>query len=287
MPNNVRNNVTLIGSVDEITKFWQMFDVSKSSNIEDRLTKTSRKIQVDEDAPAYKFELDFNKIIPRSEELEIESDGLVMYLESCYGMNHNFQQKIMSTPRAILDSLNAQTIYEFVRQSCPSDIAFSITQDLDRVEDDSRNNFCKAIRNYRKYGYATWYHWSCNYWGTKWNSYNQARTSENAFSFDTAWAHPFPIMIELSKLFSTIVFRVKYADEDIGRNLGHYTIQSGIITYRDDFEVGNPEAQRFACEVHGYDYEALMAERLAEQKSDEDYLASNSTPKPLDSVVKQ
>jgi len=52
MPNHVRNNVTLIGPVDEITRFWQMFDISKSPSIEDRLTKTSRKIQVDEDTPA-------------------------------------------------------------------------------------------------------------------------------------------------------------------------------------------------------------------------------------------
>lgn len=264
MPNNVRNNVTVIGPVDEITKFWQMFDISKTSSIEDRLTKTSRKIQVDDDAPAYNFDLDFNKIISRPKDLEIESDGLVMYLESYHGMCKDLQQKIMSTPRSILDSLNAQTVYEFVKQSCSPENAFYIVQDLDRAEDALRENFCKAIRNYRKYGYSTWYYWSCNNWGTKWNAYNQARMSDTAFSFDTAWAHPFPVMSELSKMmFRSIVFEVKYADEDIGANVGHYRIIGGITTYLLDTD-DKEECRRFACDVHGYDYDKWIAERLAD-----------------------
>ena len=198
------------------------------------------------------------------EDLKIEEDGLVMYLESCHGMNRDLQQKILSTPNAILDSLNAQTVYEFVKQSCPPEVALTITQDLDRHE-DARENFCKAIRNYRKYGYATWYHWSCNNWGTKWNSYNQARTSENSFSFDTAWAHPFPIMSELSKMFRSIVFEIKYADEDIGANVGHYRIIGGITTYLLDTD-DKEECRRFACAVQGYDYDQWIADRLIEQK---------------------
>lgn len=43
-----------------------------------------------------------------------------------------------------------------------------------------------------------WYDWCCSNWGTKWNSYDGI-VSDNGIGFNTAWAPPFPVIIELSK----------------------------------------------------------------------------------------
>jgi hypothetical protein len=255
MPNHVRNNVTIIGSVIEVAKFWQMFGASKAVSVEDRLTRTQRIQTSNEEVDPTYFEMDFSfdKIIAQPEELKINYDGLVMFLDGycrCLLQQQiELQQQIMASSKLVLESLNTKTIYDFVRATCPSDKAQIIIQDLDRADDDGRENFCKAIRNYRKYGYATWYDWSCENWGTKWDAYGQSRKSENEFSFKTAWAHPFPVMCEMSKMFRSLVFEIKYADEDIGSNVGHYRIVGGITTYlRSDTEI-TEESKKFACDV--------------------------------------
>lgn len=44
-----------------------------------------------------------------------------------------------------------------------------------------------------------WYDWRIGNWGTKWNSYS-GQDTEDAISFDTAWAPPIPIVVALAKL---------------------------------------------------------------------------------------
>lgn len=98
-------------------------------------------------------------------------------------------------------------------------------------------------------------------WGTKWNAYSQVvddRTTR--LEFDTAWSHPFPVIEALSRQFPDEPIHVQYADEDLGSNLGEYTILNGNII--DDATPGDPAARLdFAAMVkYGQTYAALEAE---------------------------
>lgn len=106
-----------------------------------------------------------------------------------------------------------------------------------------------------------WYGWNQNNWGTKWNAYS-AEISDDLLTvqFDTAWAHPDPVIEALSKSFPDEPILVKYADEDLGSNLGEYTILNGEII--DDATPGDPAGRLdFAAMVkYGQTYAALKAE---------------------------
>lgn len=72
-----------------------------------------------------------------------------------------------------------------------------------------------------------WYQWSVENWGTKWNAYDIEKW-ENIIEFQTAWSHPYPVIVAMSKRFPDVTFNIEYADEDIhGDNFGAYQITNG------------------------------------------------------------
>ena len=82
----------------------------------------------------------------------------------------------------------------------------------------------KYISNLEKYGYDTWYMWCIHNWGTKWNSYGYSRYEfdKSVISFFTAWSAPFQIFKKLCLDNPNMPFKVYYADENRGFNLGIY-----------------------------------------------------------------
>lgn len=101
------------------------------------------------------------------------------------------------------------------------------------------------INNILEYGHDTWYDWSCDNWGTKWNACHTYYVDEFNIEFDTAWSTPIPIFKEISKKYNTRV-EVEYADEDIGNNCGVMIFEDGELVSRD---YGNRE---FANSVWGW-----------------------------------
>lgn len=123
------------------------------------------------------------------------------------------------------------------------------------------------IENKERYGFYSWYDWSREKWGTKWNAYDvdmpvpvvkervkrgyrhrkthvrayakrlfKKRLNRHAESgaalqirFDTAWASPAPIFEEMAKRFPYLEFCIRYADEDTGSNCGQYHIKGNIM----------------------------------------------------------
>jgi hypothetical protein len=85
--------------------------------------------------------------------------------------------------------------------------------------------------NIKNYGYSSWYEFSLDKWGTKWNAYSQKELKPNKIKFETAWSSPEPIFLKLSEQFPKVKFSIAYADEDThGSNHGKYKIQNGEIT---------------------------------------------------------
>lgn len=90
------------------------------------------------------------------------------------------------------------------------------------------------VKEEQQYGENNWYNWSIKNWGTKWNAYDTAITDYDDIFFDTAWATPRPVFIELSKKFPTVEIQVEHADEDIGSNCGVTIYKNGEVTYEEN-----------------------------------------------------
>ena len=128
----------------------------------------------------------------------------------------------------------------------------------------------KDLRN--KYGTDNWYDWTCNNWGTKWNAC-EPQVDEIYISFNTAWAHPAPIIQKLSEEFPNVTLEVAYADEDFSHNCAKYEMTSGVMTECEFPEGGSREAIELALEVGGDDeyylyriFEDYSAEEVKESE---------------------
>jgi hypothetical protein len=210
MPNHVKNILTILRTDGEEITDEEVRAVREAIGSEEQI-------------------IDFNRIIPRPAELDIDSDTLSSFLSP----------KDYQPPGKLVDWIN-------------------------RASDHGVENFCKAVRNYRKYGHASWYSWSIEHWGTKWNAYSLAERAPNQIVFQTAWSPPIPVYSALSAKFPAVTFDVQYADEDIGSNCGHVRFIGGQID-QDDLHYDKYDSDaRFACKVWGHDYEEYLADHAVD-----------------------
>lgn len=221
MPNYVENIITLKG--DE-KKIREMFEAIKS---DDYGLGT----------------VDFNKIIPMPESLKVESGsrtdrGIEMvktYLENM--------------PEELNDKEG--TYDEFFK-----DLRSHSAEISDEEEKKIWDIGVTAVENLHKYGAPTWYEWSINNWGTKWNAYGYDENADYSKNtdlwFQTAWSAPHPVIQRLAEMYPDITFEHEWADEDIGANCGRKCYCSGECTeeyYPDSLKDGI----EFACRIWDYD----------------------------------
>ena len=84
------------------------------------------------------------------------------------------------------------------------------------------------ISNYNKYGYADWYNWRCDNWGTKWDL-AELDYNKDTMTFQTAWDFAENVILELSRKYPEAVFECKFADEGIQENSGILKIKDGEV----------------------------------------------------------
>lgn len=159
---------------------------------------------------------DFKKVIPSPDGLEITSDGLVMYIENEFSARDTMSQLKDAIKKASIESVE---------------------------------NFCKAIVNFKKYGFACWYDWQSANWGTKWNSYSCEKKEGNVWEFDTAWNGVPKIVSEISKAFPEIEIVYEYSDEDTGSNCGTNIYEDGELKETNIPENGSNEAYDLAFKL--------------------------------------
>ncbi len=183
MPNYVMNLLKLEGDtkkIDEVLRAVQKDDTGLGS-------------------------LDFNKIIPMPESLNMECgsqqrDGLAAYADYVT-KNNQAEQHYWKRHPEITDE-----VWAMGKQS---------------------------YENFQKYGAPTWYEWANEHWGAKWNAYEESKMectdSVRALSFQTAWSMPLPIVLKLSEMIPDAKLSILWADEDIGCNCGKLVIQGGEV----------------------------------------------------------
>lgn len=112
------------------------------------------------------------------------------------------------------------------------------------------------------YGTNNWYNWRIQNWDTKWDCYEVMVLGDNSIQFDTAWSTPISVMKRLSVLFPDVKIEVRYADEDLGSNVGTYTLLNGEFEdlYQPEY---SKDSLALAMDIKG-DKEYWLYDRLTE-----------------------
>lgn len=229
MPNHVTNILKFVGPQDDI-------DILRA-----------RIKSVDEQG--YKTAIDFNKIIPMPQTLNITSGSLV----------DRGIAILKFTEKGDDSELRAMLNYPWVK-------AENITTPQQLVDhflkgDDGNRGYLTearmALENIEKYGHKDWYSWSIANWGTKWNAY-ETSDDEDSIKFDTAWSTPAPIVEKLSEMFPTVTIILEFADEDFGHNCGSIVFLAGNVMEENIPQGGSAEAYALAARIQSTDVDNLM-----------------------------
>ena len=208
--------------------------------------------------------IDFNKLIPMPEELNIESGSATFVAAELYLTFLNPHADWFGDPEKKLTEeqfgellARANSCRMFTKHK--GDIGpENITERmLGGPVDEMMELGKKAIANVEKYGAMTWYDWRTNpkNWNTKWNAYDCSYQGDGVLRFQTAWTAPHPVIRKLSETYPDVAISHEWADEDIGYNCGRMRYLGGERT-----EEYYPCRKKDAC---------LFAEKLWEQGADE------------------
>ncbi|MBO4384288.1 MAG: hypothetical protein J5854_02550 [Clostridia bacterium] len=181
--------------------------------------------------------VDFNTLIPMPKELNIEAGSSG---ERGYAAYVSFVH--------ITEGLDPQSIAN-AEAKCKAKLNDPESWDLGK----------KYYDNLKKYGAKTWYEWSYDNWGTKWNAYDCDRidTDRQMLAFFTAWCSVPKIISKISERFPDVTVRYGWADEDIGSNVGRAVFKGGnmIDTYVP--ADGSIEAYRLSADIYGVSLDEL------------------------------
>lgn len=156
--------------------------------------------------------VDFNKLIPMPESLDIEAGYRENVAIMCYVTDK------LQVPYKDLDAdkkvLLLETI-DFIKDF--NDIQKEIVNRVNEY-DDTKDNLYKSgkqyVENYKKYGYTTWFGWRWTNWGVKWNA-SESQIFDDGVLFNTPWSEPAPIIIALIKKYPEINFILNCEYEDM------------------------------------------------------------------------
>lgn len=220
MPNHITNLISFGDQPEQVAAFHQML----------------RELRQEDGVYG---SIDFNKLIPMPESLDMESgsstsDGLAAYRRFMMG----------------------DKTAEAFRKEHPE--AWALGK--------------QAYENIQQYGVPTWYEWCNRNWGTKWNAYSCAELDKNAdtMEFMTAWSSVPGILEALSRKYPDQAVSYRWADEDIGSNVGEAVFQNGKMVDSNIPIPGSREAYELASDIMGIALEDFDL-YLSEDKSTYEY----------------
>ena len=237
MPNHVTNILTFTGPQEKISEMLGKIQFQNSPGT-----------------------LDFNKIIPMPESLEMNSGSIT-------------NEAIVSYMRAV----NPETPVFDDAEKLPFNDYMELLQKVtnavgilypDRVKDITPELVqlgSRYVDNIRQYGCSDWYDWRIRNWGTKWNSYDGGFCDDNKILFLTAWSCPQEIIQKLAEMYPEICIEHLWADEDYGYNCGKAVYENGQLTEEFIPDGGSDEADEiadsvFSCDIINDESEELEPE---------------------------
>lgn len=186
MPNHVTSRIVATGPVADLRAFRELFD--------------------DET-------LDFNRIIPMPEILRDAEEGSLAELGAVLLVAKG-QNPFGPSVLAGLHQHEVDAVMAAGSGHIPERVAAYLAQNPACEEKGLHR-----LRAIAETGYSSWYQWSIDHWGTKWDAYSPMTTDAEpedgaiGFGFDTAWSFPTPIFEELARRFPTLTFDCVCFDE--------------------------------------------------------------------------
>lgn len=170
--------------------------------------------------------IDFNKLIPMPPSLHIEAST-------------STERGLRAYSRFMRGDKSAEQL----RKSAPDEWALGK----------------QAYENIQQYDAPTWYEWRLNNWGTKWNAYSCAELDKDAdtMEFRTAWASVPAILTAISRKYPEQTISYRWADEEIGRNVGEATFKNGEMIDSNIPKEGSREAYELTADIAGFDLSAF------------------------------
>lgn len=222
MPNNITNQITFGSDSAALAAFQRML----------------RDVRM-EGQPLGSF--DFNKLLPMPKELDMEAGtrtdrGLKLVREYHHALTDLEQQKPLLTPKEYAAKLRlCKGMYRKKRMADPETWALGE----------------KAYNNVQRFGSPTWYEWCNQNWGSKWNAYQPRplREDDHTMIFYTAWSSVPKIISLLSRRYPEQAIAYRWADEDIGHNVGEFTLKDGEVIDIHMPEDGSRAAYEMAAEI--------------------------------------
>lgn len=189
--------------------------------------------------------IDFNKLLPMPRELDMEAGtrtdrGLKLVQEYHHALSDLELQKPALSPKDYAERLRL----------CKGQYRKKRMADLETWTLGEQ-----AYNNIQRFGSPTWYEWCNQNWGTKWNAYQPRPLGENdhTMEFCTAWNSVTKIVALLSKKYPDQTITYRWADEDIGHNVGEKVFRNGECVKEKIPEGGSRIAYEMAAEIIGAD----------------------------------
>lgn len=221
MPNHVTNIIKLEGDKEQIQKLFEA-------------------ICNDEYGPGT---IDFEKITPMPQSLDIESGS-----RTEKGLNAYYEFSL------VYKELNGDNA-DYLNIPPKAEKAF-LAQRNDISKDEWELGKA-AFKNILQYGFADWYNWRVANWGTKWNAYGYDEhddySNKDTLEFLTAWSAPHPVISKLSEMFPEVEINHKWADEDMGYNVGEHVYNGGERIEENIPTGGSSEALKMAADIRDVD----------------------------------
>lgn len=228
MPNNVTNKITFYGEQKNVSKVLNLIKGNDEY-------------------------IDFNKIIPMPESLNIES-GSNTDRAIAYYITERLTLPVWQTN---LSSLISNMFSSNWANEVVSRVVTWAETASDEEKDKLYNMGKQYMFNRENYGFYTWYDW-CRYnWDTKWNAYSSSfDANSNTIEFDTAWSCPLSVLDKLAEMCYEhgVYFTGKWADEDCGCNVGVFESDCDGDEYwfsYEDAENQSNDAYEIYAEVKG------------------------------------
>lgn len=194
-------------------------------------------------------EVDFNKLLPMPEDLNIEAGsrgvkGLKLY-----------SQFIKESTMLSIANMEASKSEDETNRLV-SELMDKYAKIADK-DPEAWELGEKYYNNLQKYGARHWYDWANKHWQTKWNAYDCVPWEEGSdrLQFCTAWNSVLKLVSMLSEKFPKTEIIYRWADEELGYNVGELVIKDGFITTERFPIAGSKEAYELSADIVGISLE--------------------------------
>lgn len=171
---------------------------------------------------------DFGRIIPMPESLHIDS-GSMTDRAIAYTITERLTIPVEQTNLSELITNQFDPDWD-------NKVAAAVATWAETASAEDKNNLYAQGKQYlfnkENYGAFTWYEWSIENWGTKWNA-EDASLNQNTFCFDTAWSPCSPVIRALAERFPEAHIRFQYSEPGWGF-CGVEEYKNGCLVYKLD-----------------------------------------------------